>query len=136
MTYGDEGTAAGGGHIGLGDRVELGGAGLASGFLRVTPEDFTRDELRALLSKARALAQYGIFNDTKRDLLEDLVETLDLLDALVARDDLDLLELGETLRNDPYYVPYIRRAHPRPCQAPHESPRCGPHCQMRFIGEA
>ena len=65
-----------------------------------------------------------------------LDEAAAALDALAARDDLDLLEITEAIRDDPQYVPYIRRAHPRLCQAPHESPRCGPHCQMRFIGEA
>jgi len=78
---------------------------LTSGFLQVMPEEFTREELRALISKARALAQYGIFDDTKRDLLVDLVETLDLLDALAARDDLDLAGCtcppGVTITNVP-----------------------------------
>lgn len=131
MSYEDQGTAA---PQPLDDSAS--NIRITSGFIRVVPEEFTRDELQDLLARARAMAQYGIFDDTKRDLLEDLVETLDLLDALAARDDLDLLEITEAIRDDPQYVPYIRRAHPRLCQAPHESPRCGPHCQMRFIGEA
>ena len=70
-----------------------GSSAASVGFLQVIPEDFTRTELHKLLDKVRDLSQYGIFDDTKRDLLVDLAETLDLLDALAARDELDIMDM-------------------------------------------
>ena len=105
-----------------------------SGFLQVMPVEFTREELRALLSKARVLAQYGIFNDTKRDLLVDLAETLDLLDALEARDEADLAELEETITEHSQSAGITLE--PRvPC-VPYPSPFDGwPNCSPRGGGE-
>ena len=85
----------------------------------IVPSEFTRDELRALLSKARALSQYGLFDDTKRDLLVDLAETLDLLDALAAREEADLRELEETITE------HMGSAG---MHVTHNSPPCGPGC--------
>jgi len=59
------------------------------------PEQFTRKELQALRDKASDLLPWT--NMAEFDLLEDLVQTLDLLDALQARKDADLAELEETI---------------------------------------
>ena len=115
-------------HIGLGDHVELGGAGMASGLLQVMPEDFTRTELHKLLDRTRDLSQYGIFNDTKRELLIDLEETLDLLDALAAREELDILHMETAIQDTPTYF-----SRPRPdsfVHVTHKLPRCGPDCPL------
>lgn len=66
-----------------------------SGYLQVAPEEFTREELQALLKKARDLLPWTSM--AKFDLLEDLVAILDLLDALAAREDADLAGLDETI---------------------------------------
>ena len=124
MTYhGDQGTAAPRPFEALPESVAT------SGYLQVLPEEFTREELRALLSKARSLAQYGVFNDTKRDLLVDLAETLDLLDALEARDEADLEGLEETIteHSQPAGITVESRM-PHPCPLywwPDHSPRGG-----------
>ena len=110
------------------DTEEGDAASNSASYLQVMgPEDFSRTELRTLLDRVRGLAEYGVFSDTKYDLMVDLEETLDLLDALAAREETDLAELEETIEahSQPSYVHVI-----------HESPRCGPQCPMRFIGEA
>lgn len=86
--HNDQGTAAGS------DRVELGGPTM-SGFLRVIPEEFSREELQAIRDKASDLLPYASM--AKFDLLEDLVDTLDMLDAVAAREEADLAELDETI---------------------------------------
>lgn len=106
-------------------------SGGMTAFMQVMPVEFTRTELHKLLDKARALAQYGIFDDTKRDLLVDLAETLDLLDAMAAREELDILEMTKALRDDPHYIPHFGHAHPRPdtdTHVTHNAPPCGPNC--------
>ena len=93
MSCQGRGTAADGIDFPLGDA----GSGSSIGFMQVMPEDFTREELQALLSRVRVLAQYGVFDDTKREFLECMAEDLDMLDALAAREEADLAELEETI---------------------------------------
>lgn len=98
-------------------------AGGSMGFLAYIPPHFTRYELRELLKKARDLVQYGVMDEVKRDLLEDLAETLDLLDAMEARVELDLKELEESIEEHMPSAPL-----PPTIEVRQTAHRCCPHC--------
>ena len=121
---------------------DAGGSGAAtSGYLQVMPVEFTREELQALRNKAKSQLDWNA-EGIRADLLEDLAETLDLLDALEARDEMDLAELKETITEHSQSAGITvepRMPYPRPdtwVHVTHQSPRCGPDCPMRFMGEA
>ena len=57
------------------------------GFLRTVPTRFTRAEIWGLRSRARMASISDLASETEENLYAQLEETLDLLDAVMARDE-------------------------------------------------
>ena len=74
-------------------------SGVNAGFLQVIAPEFTRAEIQALMKKAKDILKYGDApaDSAKREALEELVNDLDFLDMMTAREEADLAELQETI---------------------------------------
>ncbi len=81
------------------DLGEAGSGGINFGPIQVEPEPvpFSRTELQALRDRTRDLLARTIIDEARREFMESMVEDLDMLDALEARDEADLASLDETI---------------------------------------